>query len=191
MTDAPAQLIAAATAHLPTIVVIRDPEGAILSQAVREPGIALRDALWAYERFYARLLPYRSWYVVADSNEVTTDFASVVRRLNARFGSRFREFEPSDENVAQCLALMRERSKLPELLLRFESGTASLAEALSAVPRADAVREESDAWVPSADRERRKDALRGEWLDPRHDGARARAVATYESFLRGGSGGVA
>ena len=70
---APAQLIAAAKAGLPTIVVIRDPEGAILSQAVRKPGVALRDALWAYERFYSRLLPYRSSYVVADSKEVTTD----------------------------------------------------------------------------------------------------------------------
>lgn len=181
---APAQLIAAAKAGLPTIVVIRDPEGAILSQAVREPGIALRDALWAYERFYSRLLPYRSSYVVADSKEVTTDFAAVVRRLNARFGTRFREFEPTEENLAQCMALMGERSKLPELLLRFESGTASLEDALSAVARAGSVREESDAWVPSAEREQRKDALRADLLHPRLDRSRARARATYESFLR-------
>ena len=158
---APAQLIAAAKARLPTIVVIRDPEGAILSQAVREPGIALQDALWAYTRFYSRLLPYRSSYVVADSTEITTDFSSVVRRLNARFGTRFGQFEPTEENLDQCLALMRERSKLPEQLLRFESGTASLADALSAVARADTVREESEAWVPSPERERRKDSLRG------------------------------
>jgi hypothetical protein len=181
---APAQLIAAAKAHLPTIVVIRDPEGAILSQAVREPGIALRDALWAYERFYARLLPYRSSYVVADSKEVTTDFASVVRRLNARFGTSFREFDPTEENVARCLALMRERSKLPEALLRFESGTASLDEALSAAARAGSDREESGAWVPSPEREQRKDALRADWLHPRLERSRARARATYESFLR-------
>lgn len=179
---APAQLIAAAKAHLPTIVVIRDPEGAILSQAVREPGVALRDALWAYERFYSRLLPYRSSYVVADSREVTTDFASVVRRLNARFGTSFREFEPTEANLARCMALMGERSKLPEALLRFESGTASLADALAAVARPDGVREEAEAWVPSADRDRRKEALRDAWLSPRLEGARARAAAVYERF---------
>jgi hypothetical protein len=184
---APAQLIAAAKAHLPTIVVIRHPEGAILSQAVREPGVALRDALWAYERFYSRLLPYRLSYVVADSKQVTTDFASVVRRLNARFGTSFREFEATEENLARCMALMSERSKLPEALLRFESGTASLAEALAAVARPDGVREEAEAWVPSPERERRKEALRGEWLNPRLEQARARAVAVYERFAGGGS----
>ena len=182
---APAQLIAAAKVGLPTMVVIRDPEGAVLSQAVREPGVALRDAFWAYERFYARLLPFRSSFVVADSTEVTTDFASVVRRLNARFGTSFREFEPSEENLDRCLALMRERSKLPEALLRFESGTASLEDALSAVAHPDGVREETEAWVPSAEREQRKDALRADLLHPRLERSRARARATYESFLRG------
>jgi hypothetical protein len=182
---APAQLIAAAKAGLPTIVVIRDPEGAILSQVVREPGVALQDALWAYTRFYARLQPYRSAYVVADSTEVTTDFASVVRRLNARFGTSFGEFEHTEENLERCLALMRERSKLPELLLRFESGTASLDDALSAVAQAGNVREESEAWVPSPERDQRKDALRADWLHPRLEGSRARARATYELFLRG------
>ena len=49
---APAQLVAAARAGVPALVVIREPQGAILSQLIREPDVALRDALVSYARFY-------------------------------------------------------------------------------------------------------------------------------------------
>src|SRR6266487_5999519 len=45
---APAQLIAAARRGVPALVLIREPQGAILSQLVREPDVALRNALVAY-----------------------------------------------------------------------------------------------------------------------------------------------
>src|SRR4029079_11860657 len=56
---APAQLLEAARRGLPAILVIREPRGAVLSQVVREPGVDLLDAVWAYSRFYESLEPCR------------------------------------------------------------------------------------------------------------------------------------
>jgi hypothetical protein len=180
---APAQLIAAARARLPTIAVIRQPKEAVLSQVVREPDVDLRDALWAYTRFYGCLLPLRPHFVVADFDEITTDFGAVIRRVNRKFGTSYREFESTPENVERCLALMRERSKLPRLLLAFESGTATLADALAALPPETAgVREEAQAWVPTERRHRDKAALYEQWSDRRLMAARQGATTVYEQF---------
>jgi hypothetical protein len=180
---APAQLIAAAKAELPTIAVIREPEGTILSQVAREPDVSVRGALWAYKRFYTCLLPYRSRFVVADFEEVTTDFGAVVRRLNARFGTAYAEFEPTAENVERCLTLMKGRAKLPRTLLAFESGTATLDQALEAIARpAEGATDVQDAWVPSTARTREKDAIREQLTDPGLSGARRRAEDVYGRF---------
>jgi len=182
---APAQLIAAAKAALPTVAVIRDPEGAVLSQVVREPHVALKDALLSYTRFYSCLLRYRSNFVVADFQEITTNFGAVIRRINEQFGTSYSEFDHTDENVRRCISLMKERSKLPKLLLAFESGTATLDEALSAPPHGRSkLAEEPDAWVPSAERRRQKEVLRTQWMDSRLESARRRAYVAYEKFSR-------
>jgi hypothetical protein len=180
---APAQLIAAAKARLPTIAVIRHPEGATLSQIVREPNVSLQDALWGYARFHSCLLRYQRHFVVADFDEITTDFGAVTRRFNARFGTSYGEFEHTAENAERCLALMKERSKLPPRLLAFESGTATLAEALESLQRYRRNgAEQPDAWVPSAKRSRDKQELQKLWADPRLDRARRRALDAYAQF---------
>lgn len=182
---APAQLIAAAKAGLPTIAVIRDPEEATLSQVVREPNVSLEDALWGYARFYSCLLRYQPRFVVADFDEITTNFGAVTKRLNARFGTSYGEFEHTAENVERCLALMKERSKLPPQLLAFESGTATLAEAIEALGQSHRNGgEQADAWVPSAERSRDKKALRELLASPRLDHARQRALDVYARFSR-------
>jgi hypothetical protein len=181
---APAQLIAAARAGLPTLVVIREPEGTILSQVVREPGVTIRDALFSYHRFYERLQPYRANYVVADFGEITTAFGPVIRRVNERFGTSYAEFEHTDENVQRCLALMKHRPTLSRLLLGFESGTVALEDALNGLHGSDEISEEAQAaWVPSADRSSVKESLRAHWLDPQLESARRRAYQTYQRFL--------
>jgi len=182
---APAQLIAAAKAELPTIAVIREPEAAVLSHVAREPDVGLRDALWSYARFYSRLLPYRSGFVVADFDEITTDFGAVTRHLNAQFGTSYGEFEHTADNVERCLALMKERSKLPQALLAFESGTATLDEAWEAIRAMPAEsREQPDAWVPSDRRSQDKEALRRLWAEPRLDDVKRRAADAYLRFTQ-------
>jgi hypothetical protein len=183
---APAQVIEAARNAIPTLVLIREPQGAILSQLAREPDVALPDALVAYARFYTCLMPYRDRFVIGDFQEVTRDFGSVIRRLNARFGTSFAEFAHTEANVQDCLGLMRWRGTLSRTLLGFESGVATVDEvrreqkglAHGATPPGA-----GEEWIPSTERERSKAALQEQWRRADLARPRERARHTYQMFL--------
>jgi hypothetical protein len=186
---AAAQLAAAVQAGVPALAVIREPQGAILSQLVREPDVALRDALIAYTRFYRRLLSCRDRMVVADFEEVTTDFGAVTRRLNDRFGTAFTEFEPTEQNTNRCFELIKLRGTLSPVLLGFESGTVTAEDLLPEIAlltrhsRERAGAREA-AWVPSGDRDRSKAALQEQWEQPGLALLRERAQWVYQAFRR-------
>jgi hypothetical protein len=184
---APAQLIEAARRGIPVLALIREPQGAILSHLIREPYVALRDALIGYSRFYEHLLPYRESFVVGEFKQVTQDFGAVVRQLNVRFDTNFAEFVYSDANVRDCLELCELRGTLSGGLLGFESGLVTqdqLRSQLPAIKRA-ALAEEREAWVPSGDRDRAKEALRRHYLEPSLAKLRGRAQLAYVGFLAG------
>ena len=117
---APAQLIEAARRGVPALALIREPRGAILSQLTREPGVALRDALVAYSRFYEHLLPYRDSLVAGEFEQVTHDFGTVVRELNRRFGTAFAPFAHRDTDVRECLELCQLRGTWSPVLFGFQ-----------------------------------------------------------------------
>jgi hypothetical protein len=181
---APAQLMQAAKRGLPTIMVIREPRGAVLSQVVREPGVDLLDALWAYSRFHESLEHCRDAFVVAGFEEVTSDFGAVVTRLNAKFGTAYGVFDGSSEQLLWCRRLVGQRDTLSPVLLGFESGDVTVdevkAHVLSLPPAASGDR----SWMPSADRDRAKAALVAAWSEPRLAAARSRAQDIYGSFVR-------
>src|SRR3954470_18526610 len=116
---APAQLMEAARRGLPTIMVIREPRGAVLSQVVREPGVDVLDALWAYSRFHESLASRRHAFVVADFDQVTHDFGAVVTRMNARYGTSYGVFDGSAEDLSWCRRLVGQRDTLSPVLLGF------------------------------------------------------------------------
>ena len=102
---APAHVIAAIRAGVPALVVIREPGEAVTTFVIRhpdDPDLSMRQALRGYVRFYQPLLPVRGGFVVGPFWEVTTDFGAVIRRINARFGTAFAEFEHTEENVRAC-----------------------------------------------------------------------------------------
>jgi hypothetical protein len=186
---APAQLVAAAQAGVPALAVIREPQGTILSQLVREPDVALRDALVAYTRFYRRLLSCRDRMVVADFEEVTTDFGAVTRRINDRFGTAFAEFEPTEQNTNRCFELIKLRGTLSPVLLGFESGTVTAEDLLPEIALLTRHSQEqagarAAAWVPSGDRDRSKAALQEQWEQPGLTLLRERAQWVYQAFRR-------
>jgi hypothetical protein len=189
---APAQLIAAAKTGKPTLVVIREPKGAVLSQLIREPEVDMKNAMVAYARFHSCLMPYRTSFVIADFQEVTHHFGPVIRRINERFDTTFTEFEDTEANAKLCFDLIKHRpTTIPawrETLLGFESGTVTLSE-LRAFQRQmgdelePAIEEES--WIPSAAREHQKEALTELWTHPKLAARRERAELAYQDFLRG------
>lgn len=189
---APAQLIQAARRGIPAVALIREPQGAILSQLIQEPDVALPDALFAYSRFYERLMPYRESFVVGEFRQVTSEFVAVIRQLNERFGTDFTEFVHTDESVRECFDLSDLRETMAPGLLSFESGLLTgdqLRRELESI-RGAARTYDRESWVPSARRDRAKEALRDQWLQPSLARLRGRAEQAYQEFLAGARQGL-
>jgi hypothetical protein len=94
-----AQFIRAVRRDIPVLLLIREPEEAILSLVVRERFLSLRQATGEYVRYYQRALPLRDRLVVATFQEVTRNFGAVIREVNRRFGVSFGEFDHTEANV--------------------------------------------------------------------------------------------
>lgn len=110
---APAQIIGAAKMGIPALLLIRDPEEAILSRTLLfgYPYDTVTPAMKEYLRFHEATLPYREHYLLATFDAVTSDFGAVIRALNRRFGTEFEEFEHTEENVKRCFDLMEQRNR--------------------------------------------------------------------------------
>ncbi len=182
---APAQLIVAARREVPTLLLIREPQGAICSQLIQEPRVALPDALIAYARFYRCLIPHAASFVVGEFGQVTQDYGTVIQRINERFGTSFGEFSNSDASVRECLELIKHRGTLSPVLLGFESGLVShdqMRRELQAIARLPTSSRAKEAWIPSEHRNRSKALLRRQWQQPELARLRDRAEAVYQVF---------
>jgi glycosyltransferase involved in cell wall biosynthesis len=181
---AAAQVVQAVRWGIPTLVLVREPRGAVLSQVVREPGVAVRDCLAAYVRYHERLLPYRERLVVADFETVTHNFREVVQQVNTRFGMHL-DLPPADGSP-EVFDFIAQRARLSQVLLAFESGTVSKDDArreLEALARRPSSTAERETWMPSTERQRAKDALAAAWDRPVYARLRARAESVYQMLL--------
>ncbi|HLI38808.1 MAG TPA: hypothetical protein VKV80_15930 [Streptosporangiaceae bacterium] len=182
---APAQMIAAARRGIPALLLIREPHDATLSELIYEPDVALPDALAEYCRYYERLLPWLSSFVVGEFEQVTHDFGAVIHRLNARFGTGFAKFTHTDASMRECFALMKHRGTQAEIVYGFESGWFTLGQlrrelpALACQPQPPELRE---AWIPAGSREHLKGALHRQWLRPGLARLRERAQLVYQEI---------
>jgi hypothetical protein len=157
---AAAQIIYAAKRHMPAIVLLRAPEDAILSFLLFHPAISASQAMKTWLRFYTPLLPFKERFVLARFETVVSDFGRVIRSVNGRFGTEFREFEHTDENVNACFEVMdqRERAKLGKFWVE------------ETVPR------------PSTWREEMKDATRSKLSDVAVASLRSRLQDVYATL---------
>ncbi|MGZ4114480.1 MAG: hypothetical protein ACXVQT_05310 [Actinomycetota bacterium] len=136
-THAAGHMIDAVRRGVPTLVLIREPEDVIVSNMIRHPKRTVPDLLHGYLRFYEPLLPHRDSFVVGTFCEVTGGRMDVVtRRVNHRFGTRFVEFEATEENVGTCLREIdehwRERRGDGDQLERIVPRPSSLREGMKA-----------------------------------------------------------
>jgi hypothetical protein len=192
-------LIEAARRGVPTLVTVREPKDSILSALIREPLVPPAQFLRSFADFYERILPYRSRFVVATFDEVTTDMGEVTARVNERFGTRFACFEQTEENVRACFALIEERSRRPpweEQLGLFLSGRMSADEYRAATEQARRTSElpsvpEHRVQRPSEQRQAMKQRLRARYEAPGLAGLRARAERAFARFTRSPGAGAA
>jgi len=106
---APAQVLRAARLGVPAMVIIRDPDDAVLSFIVRHEAYTLRQLLRSYRRFYRAIDPVRASFVLVTFETVTGDLGKAIAAVNARFGTSFALFEHTPENVERVFARMDQR----------------------------------------------------------------------------------
>lgn len=190
---APASLLAAAARGVPALVPVREPEPTIVSGHIREPQFTLRHLLKDYITFFESITPARDRFVIAAFDEVTSDLGSVIRRVNERFGTRFREYEHSEENLEIVFALIDERAEGPPwqpFLNRFASGVISADEYFEATRvhrearREPPVVPENRIQRPSPRRDAMKSVVEERYRDPALARLRARAEKAFREFVR-------
>lgn len=161
---AAAQIKRAARLGVPAIMLVREPSEAILSLAVRDPTASMRWALRSYIRFYSSVVPYLEKTVVAPFATVISDFASIIRMVNARYGTAFKE------------------------LAQTEDALESVRQAVERMGRRDSIRTGQDyrrgLALPSEERRSAKEARRRDYLDERNKPLRLTAESLYERIMQ-------
>jgi hypothetical protein len=163
-THAPGHVLAALRLGVPSLVLVRAPEEAVLEFAIARSTLTLRQTLRGWVRFYQPLLPHRGRFVIGSFDDVTTDFGAVIRRVNDRFGTAFKEFDHTEENVRECFRQM-------EAYWRRVLGSDRSVERY--VGR------------PSEERDLLKEEIRWAYRARIPAALRTRAAALYRSFVQG------
>lgn len=96
---APAQIELGVRYGLPVLALIREPVNAAASLITRHPEITPEQALRQYVNFYECVQRHADHLVIADFRKITTDYASVIDKVNHRFGKQFKPYfnSPSED----------------------------------------------------------------------------------------------
>ena len=97
---------------LPTVVLVREPEDAVLSYLIRRDSLTPHDAVLEYLDFYRTAWRARDGFVVGLFDRVTSDFGGVIDQVNARFGTSFRRFEHTADNEARAFRLVEDMNRM-------------------------------------------------------------------------------
>jgi hypothetical protein len=92
----------------PVLVLVRSPVDAVASEIIHFPGTSARNALVRYDRFYRRAAALADSIVVVPFDIAVNDFGRALEAVNARFGTSFVEYSPSEENEARVMAIVDE-----------------------------------------------------------------------------------
>lgn len=102
-SHSPAQIVQAAKWNIPTMVLLREPLGAIrgyLAFLLEEKTITnfnegdVKRVAERYCWFYETLLPYRDRIFIARFDDVTTDYVAVTERFIKRYSGPWKAYDP-------------------------------------------------------------------------------------------------
>lgn len=161
----PAQIIGGVRKRIPVLVLIRNPVDAVLSLLVLSPWLTVEYALRSYYLFHQATLPYVDGFVIAPFADVTADFGAIIGRLNDKFGTDYRTFEHSKENLDTCFQIIEARAR------RF-SGTDDVSTVVAS---------------PTAEKDRLKVRLRDSLEARQNQGLLNACSQLYQQFLSLGS----
>jgi hypothetical protein len=157
-----AVVIKACKMRIPTVVLVRNPEDAVLSVVIQEGlPLTMEQQLRRYLAFYVPILPYHGNFLTVSFTDVVSDFGKVTRRINDRFATAFDEFEHTEDNVAKCFDTME---KYHNDVFRVKSVV------------------EMHVNRPSEERKLVKEKLRPAFWSPQLESLRSRAMEVYGQF---------
>ena len=104
----PSAVARASRRKIPTLVLIRQPIDSICSEKIAAPHASLRGLTKEWAHYYEKIWAYREDFVVATFDQVTTDFGSVIDRVNQRFETALPRFENSAENDDRVFGVIEE-----------------------------------------------------------------------------------
>ena len=104
----PAQIIRACQLNKPVITVIREPQDAVASFLIFQSSTNAALYLKLYIDFYKALIQYKKQIIIADFKTVTTDFNSVIKRVNRKYGTQFNEIKNLDQRQDKIFDRLKE-----------------------------------------------------------------------------------
>jgi len=110
----PAQIHFAVNRDIPALVLIREPLEAISSLIVRHPERLPETCFMEYNKFYRSILPVKDKFVVSNFYETVNDLGSVTERLNERYGTSFKCFAHTEENIDSVFKKIDENNQILE-----------------------------------------------------------------------------
>lgn len=149
---------------LPTLVILREPVAAVTSWLILIGRDHMAQGFRDYLNFHEPLERRRSEFLLARFETVVTDFGSVVRALNRRFGCEFAEFDHTAENELSI------QHKIGEDADRFEGSDRLKSQLVSR---------------PHAARDTYREELLARLDDPLVRPLRERAEALYRRWVEG------
>lgn len=87
----PAHVLLALRYGVPAVVLLRQPDAAIRSRLVRQPGLRTAFALRSYTAFYEAILPHADELTVVRFETAVERFENVIAAVNARHGTGFKD----------------------------------------------------------------------------------------------------
>jgi hypothetical protein len=110
-THAPAQVLDAVKKNIPTIVVFRDPDDAVISRMMRDKKLKPAEAYNEYIWFYNSIWGVLDSCVLSNFEQTINCFGETIRAVNKYYNTRFNEFEHSNaEAVKRAKELIDELS---------------------------------------------------------------------------------
>ncbi len=104
----PAQIMRACQLNKPVITVIREPQEAVASFLVFQSSVNVDLYLKLYIDFYKSLFSYQDKIIVADFKTVTSDFNSVIERVNQKYGTQFNGIKDLNQRQNKIFSRLEE-----------------------------------------------------------------------------------